>query len=565
MSGRSRSISAVILSGILLLVTVMAPSAQATVLNSWQGATPLETFIPDTTSLSPSIATNEYGQAVAAWTWSFNGVYHIRVAYFDPDAGWSSPAVIDQAGGAFLPEVAMDRYGTAVVVWTIEDGGTKYVAGCAYRAGSGWNSTEILNPEGASAISALTVVNDRQDHFTVIYSKANATGWSIDSVDYWRLSSFAEPVVLVTSPEMITSTAAATNGHGEVSVVWSQLTGAQQAVRAITGKNGTWQVSPDLIATTARIPAVSVVQNGSALVTYGIVDGARAVIMTREHFGSVWSAAVERLNVTGSLDQLVISANEQGKGALAALVSNGTASELYLAEHNGTTWSNLTLLTSSAQDIYNLKLAQDSDDGARMTYLTIGNTPADFNHLYVSSKGEGVNWTIPEEIEGIGGGSPSLFYDLAASGVNYWLLFSRFEVGVDGESRMWIDEFQGIASGSALLTVDTSLVNATVNVPSVELRGTAEPGSMVSIGGLSVRVGEDGNYTIALPLKEGKNTFTLTTTDSMGRYAVEQVTITYSFGPAETAGLLAVFLGALAIIVSLVIMVLFLQYKRMKE
>ncbi len=62
--------------------------------------------------------------------------------------------------------------------------------------------------------------------------------------------------------------------------------------------------------------------------------------------------------------------------------------------------------------------------------------------------------------------------------------------------------------------IDSPADNGLVNKPSVVVEGMAEPGTWVSVNGLSAKMGEAGNWSASVPLiKEGPNTVTATCSD----------------------------------------------------
>lgn len=554
-----------ILLGVLFLMPVLTTTAEAAALDAWQGATSMEELVADGLPSDPVIAATDHGLAVAAWVWNYNGVDHVRAAYYDPTSGWSSPVVLDENGDAGSPRAAIDQYGDAVVSWIEEEGGAQYIAACVWTIDGGWERTERITTVGASAISSLNVLNDLPGHFIIIASAVNSTGRFIELINYGSRTGFdAFPSSLYQSINDIVSVSSSTNGQGEAWLAWEEG-GSQSVVRSLNMTNGTWSPSPRTVVTTGSAPVVAAGPENNAILAYVTNRGPLTAVMGTAFQEEEWAAPVELLNVTGSVNQLRLSADSQGRGVLAALAADAAAARVYGASFNGTIWSQGVNVANSTAAIASLAMAQDVEGRAKIVYVVEPPLPSEHYALYQVDRYVNGTWGGPEAIEGMGGGSPYQYFDLASSGVDYWLLFARYEFGVQGEYRLWVDKFEGAATGPALLTVDSTLLNSTVNIPSVEIKGTAEPGSVVMIGGLSVQVDKFGNFSVILPLQEGPNLITLTTTDSQGRYASEQITVTYGTSPAETAGLLAVLLGAIAILVCLSIMVLFLRYKRTKE
>jgi hypothetical protein len=83
--------------------------------------------------------------------------------------------------------------------------------------------------------------------------------------------------------------------------------------------------------------------------------------------------------------------------------------------------------------------------------------------------------------------------------------------------------------GAALLTITTpkkTKVSSTSN--SMKLVGTSEKGATVTVNDMAVPVDANGGFNLKLTLKEGKNTFVVTTKDPAGNTNTQTVTATYT-------------------------------------
>jgi len=142
--------------GLATLVWVQATSPSS--IQSYH-CSPLDGFtsLPDPVSLgtgdvmTPSVAMDLYGDAIAAWLQSDGSHYHVWVCRYTPISGWGSRIQLDSnlTEEARNPVVAMDPSGNAVVAWqqsTNLDLGPYSVKACLYGVGSGWSDVQDLHP-----------------------------------------------------------------------------------------------------------------------------------------------------------------------------------------------------------------------------------------------------------------------------------------------------------------------------------------------------------------------------------------------------------------------------------
>jgi hypothetical protein len=83
--------------------------------------------------------------------------------------------------------------------------------------------------------------------------------------------------------------------------------------------------------------------------------------------------------------------------------------------------------------------------------------------------------------------------------------------------------------GAALLTITTpKKVKVSSNSNSMKLVGTSEKGATVTVNDMAVPVDANGGFNLKLTLKEGKNSFVVTTKDPAGNTNTQTVTATYT-------------------------------------
>ena len=82
----------------------------------------------------------------------------------------------------------------------------------------------------------------------------------------------------------------------------------------------------------------------------------------------------------------------------------------------------------------------------------------------------------------------------------------------------------------SLVTILTPEEGAVVNVPSVEVRGEALPGTVITLDDEIVVVDESGEFAVTLPLEEGPNAIQVVASDADGNEASFEWVVTYDPG-----------------------------------
>lgn len=122
----------------------------------WEGATRVET--DDTHhAVSPSVAVDSAGNAIAVWVQS-NGGSDIWANRYTVGVGWGTAELIEtDSGSAGWPAVAADDSGNAIAVWSQYDGISTNIVSNRYAVGVGWGTAGVIETENAGSIGAHDV------------------------------------------------------------------------------------------------------------------------------------------------------------------------------------------------------------------------------------------------------------------------------------------------------------------------------------------------------------------------------------------------------------------------
>jgi hypothetical protein len=165
----------------------------------WEGARQIESGNAGP-AMWPHIAADPAGNAIAVWYQdNGTGLYNVWAnRYSATDNSWGAPRVIqtDNTFDAITPRVAMDPGGNAVAVWRQSDGTRYTVRAARYVSGSGWqpaqqigagdttgaqpkNSPHVAVDVAGNAIAVWAETDGVYFHvFSNRYVAGTAPGWS---------------------------------------------------------------------------------------------------------------------------------------------------------------------------------------------------------------------------------------------------------------------------------------------------------------------------------------------------------------------------------------------------
>lgn len=134
-------------------------------------------------ALAPSIAVDARGDAVIVWTNSAPEGLSVMASSRRAGAAWDLPTVLSGATlGALSPQVAVDARGNALAVWTQSTGGASRVRAATLTAG-GWSAARYLSKAGADAL-APHVALDASGDGAVAWSRYDGQSFVIQGEGY---------------------------------------------------------------------------------------------------------------------------------------------------------------------------------------------------------------------------------------------------------------------------------------------------------------------------------------------------------------------------------------------
>lgn len=239
----------------------------------------------DGKAFGPQIAVNNSGNALAVW--HQKGVIHddIWSNRYTVGAGWGTAELIesDNVGPADFPQIAIDNNGNALAVWNQYDGIRHNIISNRYVSGVGWGSATVIESENAGHALSPQIAID---------TSGNAiAGWfQNDGVNnkVW-INRFTFGVGWGTAMVFAGSDYSGTpqiaiDANGNALVLWSQSYGGQRnllAKRYIIGTG--WSLPTNIESgdySASIYPSIVIDSSGSGLVVWSQSDGTQSNILS---------------------------------------------------------------------------------------------------------------------------------------------------------------------------------------------------------------------------------------------------------------------------------------------
>ena len=431
-------------------------------------------------AISPQIAVNPSGNAIAVWKQHDGSYYSVYSNVYDRETGWGVSEPIENLDEGHINEaqVAIDPSGNGVAVWEYHQGTTRRIYANVYDTETGWGNSQII--EGAGSSSFYPQVScDPSGNAIAVWHQYSGSAYRIVSNIYTPGSGWgtAEPI---DSGDQDLSYRAEVgfDGFGNAIAVWQQNNGAGWNIHSnIYTKGEGWgtpQLIEDMDTGYAEFPKVGVDPSGDALVVWQQDTGPSYGIGANRYDKETGWGDAEYISpdITPSSSYPDIGVDSSGNGVAVW--------EQYYEDR-----------TNIMANTYTAGIGW----GAYEFIETNHDDNVDFPDLSVSTSGNAVAVWHQE-------------YDTEENiNANYY-----FRPDITPPT----------------LTVDQPSDGSTVEVPTVTVQGTTEPGTTLSVNGILAGVRSDGYFSCNISLFEGMNTIVVTSTDDSGNSKVETRTIEYN-------------------------------------
>ena len=319
------------------------------------------------------VALTDRGEAIAVWTgWAGAGADDtvIQTAARSREGEWSAPSDIARTVGTALGvRVAATRSGDAVAVWSRGAFGGSMVEAASRDAGSGWSAPVALNAPTTHAAQFDVGIDDRGDAVAV-WTIFTSPGAQVQSATRAAGGAWSAPRDLG-GPGAATWVDLAVSRSGAATAVWNRgdPSGGWVVVAAERDRTGEWSSAADVGP--GVLPEVAVGDRGHAVVVWQ-AQLARIEAVSRVTDGG-WSEPVE-LDAAGTYHTVAMSP----RGVAIAVWVSADAVRAATRTVDGAWSAPAVLATSSADSVLDSPEVAIGDRGdaaavwRRWTPYTIG-------------------------------------------------------------------------------------------------------------------------------------------------------------------------------------------------
>ncbi len=520
-----------VLACLLSVSSVPQEAMAADPASGWGEAVMLEFLNPPLMgdAYDPDVAADASGDAFAVWEQPDGSRNCVFANRYVRDFGWTGAILIDSAGtyDCSNPRVAMDGSGNAIAVWQQYDTGVNNIWANMYVAGEGWGQPEVI--EGQSQEAGLPMVLiDGDGNATVLwrqYISGQGHIWSCRYVpgEGWGTEEEAEGYV-----DWAYTFDADVDDAGCVVAVWSQWDGSHlnlSANRYVPGEG--WGVA-EMIGGNASgdvaEPKVAVDPAGNALAVWcQWNDGLYSSLYCRYTVGEGWGPAT--LLEDEDVEEAVyprIACDPAGNALVVWQQRDAGVDSIWSSRYvPGEGWGPAG--TVEGNDLFAthpLVVVDRHGNGTALWYQSDGVRNTICSSRYVP----GVGWG-GMELASTNGTGGSAGVDAAVDGIGN--VFAVWLQNDDYRYNVWANTYLNPDLDAPPVSIESPSDGVTLEVPTVEVSGTTEPGAALDINGAVVSVGGDGSFSCVVALLEGENTITATATDLSGNSATDSVTVTY--------------------------------------
>ena len=186
-------------------------------------------------AVSPQVAMDGSGNAVAVWYQSDGTRNNIWANRYTPSGGWGTAALIetDNAGDAYDPQVAMDGSGNAVAVWRQYDGTRFNIWANRYTPSGGWGTAALIETDNAGDAYVPQVAMDGSGNAVAVWHQSDGTRYNIWANRYTPSGGWGTAALIETDnagdayiPQV------AMDGSGNAIAVWHQSDGTRYNIWA---------------------------------------------------------------------------------------------------------------------------------------------------------------------------------------------------------------------------------------------------------------------------------------------------------------------------------------------
>ncbi|MFO8050518.1 MAG: hypothetical protein R6V01_02320 [Thermoplasmatota archaeon] len=519
----------------LISVTIMpiiASGSEAKIESGWGMAIAIDDS--EERVQNTDLAMDPSGNAIAVWQQYDGTIYNIWSNRYVAGTGWGTPILIENndAGFAFAPNIVVNPSGNAIVVWAQNDG-TKYnVWSNRYNAGIGWGIAEqIETSNGIDPYSSPRIAVDSSGNAIAIWRQYDGTIYNIWSNRYVPETGWGTPVQIETQDEgSASSPSIAMNASGNAMVLWYQSDGTRTNIWSSQYVPGSGWSTAELIETdnagNAIHPQIAFDNSGNAIAVWSQSDGTSYNAWSNRYVaGMGWGTAelIETDN-TGSARLTRIAIDGSGNAVSVWELSRGARYDIWSNRYVvGTGWGTAELIETNDEGSARFpKVDVDPSGNAIAVWRqSDGTTGSVWSNRYVPETGWGTAGSIEDESAG-SMSSTKIAMDASGNAIAVW---SKSD---GNRNRIWMNRFIAPDTTPPSLSVSSPVDGSETDLPVATVKGTTEPGAILTINGLLVEVRSDGSFSCNISLIRGRNDIMVTSKDDRNNIVTVSKQVTYN-------------------------------------
>jgi hypothetical protein len=521
--------------GLAAAAATLALAAPATAMATPQWLTPQTVSQPGSDAGQQQVAFDQGGDAVAVWQ-SSGGVNPVIMAT-ERQAGsaFSTPQTLsDGSAYAMSPDVASDAQGDAVAVWLHYDGANPRVQ-VAYRpAGGVFGATQTLSAAGYEARDPRVAMN-ADGQAVIVWSLASGLVEKVQAISAAPGGVFGEVTDLTAFGEVASVPQVALNASGEAIAVWDGWDGANIRIQEAYRPAGGAFEAPHFLsqaADNADTPQVAFDAAGDALAVWRF-DGSPASTVQaayRQAGGEFGAPQTVSTPSSAPAQAPQVAFDGQSDGVVAWQQSDGTYLRVdanVRQPGSAGAWAAPSTLDPGGQEAYEPQIAGDGLSGTVVSWKTFNGITNTAQAAYRPAGGSfapatTISAASPQE------GRPEVGIDAQGDAI---AVFSRAN-GPD-----YLLEAAGYDAAGPLLRGLTLPAQGTVGQPEQFFQAPLDVWSPVlsegfSFGDGSSATGVSATHTYGAP---GSYQVTATATDVLGNTTTVTRTLTI-LAPSTAAG-----------------------------
>jgi hypothetical protein len=276
-------------------------------------AAPIDLSASGRDAITPQVAFDASGNALAAWTRSDGANFIVQTA-FRP-AGTAFGARIDlSAGGrdAAVPQVAFDASGNALAVWQRYDGTNTFVQSSFRPAGGAFAAPIDLSATGRDS-TGPRVAFDASGNALAVWQRWNGANYIVQSSFRPAGGTFAAPIDLTVTGRDAVGPQVAFDASGNALAIWQRSNGTNTIIQSSFRPAGGAFAAPVDVSATGRDadePRLAFDASGNALAVWRRFNGTTFIAQSSfRPAGGTFAAPVDLSATNSDVPQVVFDAS----------------------------------------------------------------------------------------------------------------------------------------------------------------------------------------------------------------------------------------------------------------